>query len=81
MITCQKINIVCKQGHSNNRMKINTCEEKWTKFDACWTQKKTGTLRVSKNYNFALDVDLDSESLEQTIAVNNSSVNKTTLVF
>lgn len=57
-------------------------EEKWTKSDACWTRKKTtSTLRVSRNSSFALYINLGNESLEQTIAVNSSSVNKRTLVF
>lgn len=37
--------------------------------------------KVSRNSALALHINLDNENLEQTIAVNSYSVNKTTPVF
>lgn len=52
-----------------------------TNFDACYQSKRIKVFIQGQNAVVAFDVNLDSESLEQTVAVNSSSVNKTNLIF
>lgn len=52
-----------------------------TNFDVCYQSKNIKIFIQGQNAVVAFDINLGSESLEQTVAVNSSSVNKTTLIF